>query len=208
MLKVHSDFMQEYQTQWMYELHRLVADKEIAFQEQYKTLTPQFEFHYYQLFYRDFLNQAENDIGAIQFPVSFEKTWDKLYKPCLLGDDFYLCSSCFSHSFNASLLKPPNKYTSWVELVDHSAIGPDITGSTPPEGSKPDLLQAAAKNELLNMISLEKYKGFKSVSCACNTKSALLERPTAYQAQISQMSQSKSKEVYHLIETRYIEQKE
>ena len=60
--------------------------------------------------------------------------------------------------------------------------GPELSSSQPQVTPSTELKNIIAQNQLLNMISDEKYKGVKSVRCACGKKSALLERPTAYQA--------------------------
>lgn len=48
---------------------------------------------------------------------------------------------------------------------------------------------------------MEQFKGTKSIVCACGTKTALVEKPTAYQAQFVQ----KGNPIYKLVDTRYVQ---
>ena len=48
-----------------------------------------------------------------------------------------------------------------------------------------DMKKKIEKNQLLNMVNEEQFKGFKSVKCYCGRKTALLERPDSFQAKIS-----------------------
>ena len=58
------------------------------------------------------------------------------------------------------------------------------------------------------MIADDKFRGMKSVKCACGSRSALLERPNSYQAKIAGIQNHPDrKDIYNLIDVRYVNQK-